>query len=550
MPVAASAAEGQLYELLHILFDTYEDHASSGLSGTQREDFSARICKERLSAFVARILAEQDADTEKLAAAEHDDPLEAALRYLARGDVNRASTLLMQGRNYTLALLVAQLPNADDAFQKNIREQIDAWRDHNVLSEIDLNIRAIYELLSGNTTISEGKSGPVEHKAATFAISEHLQLGWLAMFAINLWYGALKNGTVEEVIEDFAHMISEGEESASPVVGDKEDPLWVALKLYAASQGRGTMPSLPAALSALGNPGYFDSLPSFRAYHAIVSALAGEIPLDVNEETADQVASDLASELEARADVPAAVWALLHLTDAHTRAVAIVQLLLRNAVRLPPPPADDTPADPAWATLTSVLKVPASWLYQALALVKRAEGDADTELRHLILADEKDGAHECLVQRVAPALVVDEDWTGLRAAVDLFRHVDGVPDGWARGGAVYDDFATLVTGGKVSGTEEEKREVLLARLTRSLGELQRQDDTTGGSVPLADLGVEGVRRRVALKEMGRVVANESGSSGGARAKDVLALPVTVDFKQELGRALAAEYYWKVMAGGH
>ncbi|KAI9872759.1 MAG: hypothetical protein M1823_008089, partial [Watsoniomyces obsoletus] len=120
----SSAEPQQLYQLLHVLYDTYEDEFSYGLTEQQKEDYAGRILTDRLSHFLTDLLANQDAD--KLAAAEKGNPLEASVRYLARHDVKSAADILMKTKNFHVALLVSQIASADDMFQEDIRKQIAA----------------------------------------------------------------------------------------------------------------------------------------------------------------------------------------------------------------------------------------------------------------------------------------------------------------------------------------------------------------------------------------------------------------------------------------
>lgn len=581
----APSVQSQLYNLLHILFDTYDDSFTAGLSDSVREDFADRIRKDRLSAFLSGLIAQND--TTDLAALEQRKPLEAALRYLARGDAVKSSDLLYSTGNPTVALLVAQAPNAGAEFQAAIGQQISNWREQSALSEMDVHIRALYELLAGNTTISRGMDGPVEHKAATFSVSSLLGLNWLNMFALNLWFGTHKSATLSEIITTFTSQLASEEETASPVsaLSDNSDPLWIALQLYASTTGHVRAPAFPQALSALsGAPSDLNDLPLLTAHHALVSALPAEVQLDIDDDAADQLAASVAAQCEARADVPAAVWALLHLADSHARGEAIVELLLRNAARLPteaPAPkqqqqqGESSSGSEGWATLTDALALPVEWLYQALALRMRAEpGDrSDEELRYLVLADEGDMAHRCLVERVAPRLVIDEDWEGLRDALRLFGGAHGKekgepvprPEGWREGGEVFEDFLGLVSGQPPTTAEgDEGKQQLVGRLSQSLARMARDVNgsaaatvaataaATGAAgtaavVGGADEGIVQVRRRVAVREMARWVV-EHGHVGG---REVLVgeLPLTGEIKGRLGRELASRYYAAVMSGG-
>lgn len=548
--------EVQFYDLLHVLFDEYEDIFNYGLNDAQRQEHMGDIHKDRLSSFLEKALSQA-----VVPSAASQDPVDLAMQHLTVGDTQKAAQVLLESKNLTLSMLVAQLPNADESFQDNILEQLNKWREQNVISEIELNIRAIYELLSGNTTISEGKSGPIEHKAASFSISQHFGLGWLTMFAMKLWYSRCKNGSIEDIIANFFDDIATQKETSSPILNDgSEDPLWVALRLYASlgGQDHGDPHSLvfPQALSALGQKDGWSTFSVFRAHHALVVRADEDQSFDIaiDLEAEKQLIITTAAEFEFKGHVPAAVYVLLHLRDGFTRATAIQELLHRNAVYLPRPPAQDDAgsAGKAWQLFTSELGIPEAWLYQSLALLTRSEvvgrESQDTsdvsfrELTYLIKAGEADEAHRCLVERVAPVLVINEDWSTLGAALDLFSKVENLvlPATWNSGGAVYNDFFTLV-GGKIA--DDSKHEAL-SRVRKGISNLWNTVSRDGQHVS-GEEGVEMVRRRVAVREMARMVADMYQDDLDTRS--LLELPLTSDLKQRLGRDLAAQYLVKTLA---
>jgi nuclear pore complex protein Nup98-Nup96 len=547
---ASSLASGhkeevRFYELLYILFNDYVDSHNAGIPFEQQEKVAGDVKKRRLSDFLSRILVETNAGAANMNELAHRKPANAALRFLACGDANKASEILLKERSFNLAMLVAQLHEADTGFQEDARRQLDAWRDQDALSEIDLDVRALYELCAGNTTISAGKDAMSEHKAATFTISEHLGLGWLSMFGLHFWFGTHKDEPLEEIIYDFAAKVAEGREPASFVRADaNEDPLWVALQLFASAQHPDNSPLFPAALSAFAIPGRWNSIAVLRALNAVVSSIPADTDLTVDHAWADKLATDISFEREARADIPGAVWALLHLESSEERAHAIVQLLLRNAHRLPSPPDDDESAEQSWTVLTRMLGVPAKWLFMALALHARALNQSDRELELLIRAEEANEAHVCLVHRVAPVCVIDEDWDALFNSLALFTG-GPTPEGWAAGGAVFEDFLRLVQ----RNVSQEKKAELLARLRSSLADMGSKLRLTGKSGEEPE-SIEGVRRRVAVREMARVVVelgDEDQQAEASNGSALLGMPLTGEVMSRLGRQVAVDYYAKIMA---
>ncbi|EXJ89450.1 hypothetical protein A1O3_02517 [Capronia epimyces CBS 606.96] len=575
-----SGDEIDLYELAHVLFDDYEDEFTVGLGRQQKQEFSGRIRKDRLSRYLASLIWARHG--EKIKSAEKQGAAAAAILHLTAKNVKAACDALSAEKDFHLTLLVAQIEQADDTFQDDIADQLAAWRRQGIISEISEEIRALYELLSGNTCISEGKAnGPVENRTATFAISEKFGLDWVQAFSLCLWYGRHKNGEIQDVVADFQEKFATKQESASPVGEDgNEDPLWVLLKLFASKTKRKVPdkddPVFPQALSSLSGP--WDSQKTFRLHHAI----AASIPrITVDEAQADDLAMSLAFERAARGDILGATWALLHVADAAKREWVVRDLLTRHAKALPEPPSSDQPTQtPLWTALTSSLRVPSSWICQAKALYARSSNMPLAELNLLILADDFPEAHECLVRRVAPRLVVDEDWDTLATVLAKFgdnpeAKVDAGSGGssgggsvtdvgtqWQAGGGVYADFVSLMAlmespaSGRGHSSNAEtvtRRTSLLERLQTTLTGLNTR--LTGATAKAhgdgsLDQDREKLEERVALCEMARAVARalelEHDRSVGEK-KSILDLPLTTDARLAHARVLGVEYYRGVMA---
>ena len=281
---------------LHVLFDTYEDEFSYDLSEQQRQDYEHRIRKDRLSKFLSTHLASQTYPLTNV-----NDAAGAAFQHLTAHNIRAACETLMKAKNFNLAMLVAQIEKADEVFQQDMADQIAAWNDQNIISEMTEDVRSVYELLSGNTTICQGKQdGPAEDRATTFLMSEKYDLSWLQAFALDMWYGHEKNSNIEDVVEDFAFKISDGEESATPMSADgKEDPMWVIFKLFASWKKvkAASIPTFPRDLSALSKP--FDVSSTFSLFQAIARGLQ-DVRLRVEATGADQLAADYAFQLESK----------------------------------------------------------------------------------------------------------------------------------------------------------------------------------------------------------------------------------------------------------
>lgn len=534
-----------MYQLAHILFDDYEDQFSIGLTAQQRKHFANRIRKDRLTDYWDVLVGRRH--YKDITAAERRSPEEAALWYLTVHDITGACNCLMQAKDYHLATLVAQIDQADRGFQQDIAIQIEAWREQSIISELSEPIRALYEVLAGNTTISKGKnSGPPEDRASTFSISERFQFDWMQAFALCLWYGENKNGSIEDAVREFAEKLRLKEESAYPypdeyvqtqhkgveqfkdTKGVQESPLWVLLKLCAARPGSGQKPPmLPQALAPLTSP--FNARVAFQLHHSLA---AGISYIRVDKARADQLATDLAFQLSAAGFHVGAAYALMHLSDSSHREVALKDLLARHAAYLPemvlssdkgvPIDATSNSATAQWYILTLDLKIPAQWICEAKAQFARSQNESIDELNYLVAAELWSQAHTCLCRRVAPRAVIDEDWFLLAEVLNKFgdKPEERLADSWSAGGGIYADFVRLVAASKGKGKlnkTDENITGLVKRLQLALIEMGQRfkkrgsDLTTGGSDELEE--------RVACKEMGRLVAEAIGKEPNVQVRD-------------------------------
>jgi nuclear pore complex protein Nup98-Nup96 len=535
------------YKLAHVLFDDYADQYSYGLSDAQCKQFDHRIRRDRLTEFLSALLAYETLAYDGIPQDAPDRLEHLAVINLCKHDINTAAECLKENKDNHLALLVSQLDQADEFFQDDMSTQIRDWNEQNIISEMTDPIRALYSILSGNSSSVKGKSsGPLEDRSSTFAISERFNLTWLQAFGLTLWYGRCKNDSIEESIIEFAEKIESGDEVARPMTGNgKEDIIWVLLKLYASRKGRMARPVLPQAISESSlaeRP--TDSYYAFTLHHALLAKLGKSGEVAVDHEAADQLAADLAFEASSTMEegkgnyaIVIAIFALLHIQDTETRKASVKDLLNRFAAYL----ADDT------KTLTDSLKIPAAWIWEAKALYAKSNHDADTELSCLIEAKLYEAAHECLCRRVAPTMVIDEDWQGLTAALSQFPERAAVKE-WASGGAVYDLFA------RAMGDSTEKGD--LDALQASLLEMGRTSKSAATvKEGRSTIGVEELRVHVAVREMSRVVAGLLGGDSGshnkkataAAAASILPLPMTSDARLRETKMLAVEYYRGVMA---
>lgn len=505
--------ELDIYELGHVLFDDYDDEFSRGLSRQQQQEYAGNIRKDRLSKYLSSLIWRRHGDHIK--ASEKSSSAEAAILYLTAKNIKAACEILMKEKNFHLTLLVAQIASPDSTVQQDITEQLNAWREQGVISEMSEEIRALYEILAGNTGVCQGKQNvPTENRASTFSISEKFNLDWIQAFALSLWYGPQKSGNIQDAVKEFQEMLISEEEAVSPMdARGNEDPLWVLLKVFA-TQKKGSSyglekPTLPQALSILATP--WTSQVIFRLHHAIVSSVPD---VKVDQEKAEELAGSLSFELGAHDDVVGAAYALLHIDSPLLRTKHIKDLLNKHAAILSAPSKNGTDTHSQkslFDILEQSLRIPTTWLYAAKALYARSTNDSVAELSYQILANDLPSAHETLLRRVAPRLIIDEDWNELSSILKEFGETPEEQIGaiaWSEGGGVYDLFVALMELDKSKkahsdqGSMRAKRSILLQSLQKTLANLNAKDTNRG---PLGK-DKEKLEERVALMEMGRTVA--------------------------------------------
>lgn len=526
--------------LAHVLFDVYEDEFTAGMNPLTQDKFAHRIRRDRLIRSLAdEILSTLGTD---LTAAEQLTPLKGALLRLSAYDIAGARQLMARSKNDRLAILLSQLGGTDEAFMADMEHQIDAWREQKTLSEIDCDIRALYELCAGNVGISKGREGkgvPVEDRAETFSISTRFGLTWIQCFMLGLLYGRAEKknnegiAKIEDAVREYQARCNTGEESVKP---SDNDVSWSLLKLYASKYEKTiSAPEFPAALEGLKKSWDHSSL--FNFYNAIHAT----VPVPTKSDVADDLAETLASELSARDDLPSAIYALSHISRPELRKALIQDLLDRFAATLPGPDTATSDSGIAlWQRLTMDLKVPTSWIYMSKARFAASEtnngGDNVSELRYLVAAEAWDEAHECLLRRVAPGFVVDQDYGSLLEMCALFSAGNDPTERvsfWHTGGAVFESFGRLMSG-SISKNEASEIAEVRKSLTALGHKVGRDNRSKARSIKLGQLSMHELEEHVCLKEMANALARLgfAGASVGT-PREVLELPITEDVRMEI-----------------
>ncbi|KAI9814647.1 MAG: Nuclear pore complex protein Nup98-Nup96 [Pycnora praestabilis] len=557
-----SSHEKLVWELAGILFDDVGEDIPSNIDASQADYVESRVRKDRLSNFWRRLVGNDAA----LQAAKMATPEEKAIAYLSGHHIEDACGALLDGKDFRLATLIAMV-GGDVLTRRDMEDQIEQWRRLNVLSEMTEPIRALYELLAGNSCICEGKKGPTEDRARSFVISERFSLDWRRAFGLRLWYSILEEEPIGAAVQSFADDLKEDIERSRPVPWfveqkaemawkdeqkqEREDLLWGILKVFADKAAGVSSTRLEDVLlpqNAKGDP--INARLSFQLYHALLAHRVADFD-DASTEPgngdviADKITWDYATQLENASEFMWAMFVVLHLSNAPQRMRAIQQILARHADVLGGP--DSKP----FRALVDELLIPEAWIWEAKALFARAvEFDSVGEVYCLLKANNWEEAHKTLCRRVGPQAVIEQNFDTLSELLSGFKDVNLVFD-WNTGGQIFMDYMRLLDfeqgHGKVMPERDQKglpkengkREVVRRLLVAlpAMSQEKAQDFTF----------VE----KVAMQEMSGVVGKAilEGKKNAADAAKVLQLPLTEDAYLRHTMDLSLGYYRSVIAGG-
>ena len=471
---AQQVHERLVWRLASCLFDPLDSTYPPGAFERTQTYIDNRVRKERLSAFWQSLVRART----MLQARKAPSKEEEAVAYLCGHEIADACGALLQGRDFRLATLVAEI-GGDETMRRDMRGQLNEWRRLKMLSEFSDPVRVLYELLAGNTSVCEGYAGQLEDRAQPIVISARFDLDWRQAFGLRLWYGIHDEepaqNAVFKYLEDLESHV-EGrtrpvpwfvEEGIRPLWddakhGEREDLLWGLLKVFSGCmEGTDRFALEDVIMPENHQLSPVDFRLAWQLYHMLQKLqLADFRPagvdangIEIPSPKVDQLTADFAWQLEAGGQWVWALFVSMHLLDSDSRLSAIQGVLARQAGELP----DDTDADDTDDTdddgndgggvfrlLTQKYMVPSKWIWEAKALHARAvTQDHVREVQYLIRASNFEEAHRALVDTVAPQAVIADDIAALGRLLDAFKDVD-VIEKWASGGQVYRDYLTLL----------------------------------------------------------------------------------------------------------
>ena len=452
--------ERLVWRLASCLFDPLDSTYPPGADERTQTYIDNRVRKERLSAFWQSLVRAQA----MLQVRKAESKEEEAVAYLCGHEIADACGALLQGRDFRLATLVAEV-GGDETMRRDMRDQLNEWRRLKMLSEFSEPVRVIYELLAGNTSVCEGYTGQLEDRAQPIVISARFDLDWRRAFGLRLWYGIQDEEPAQNAVFKYLEDLEnhqEGralpvpwfvEERIRPLWDDakheeREDLLWGLLKVFSGCMEGSDRFALEDIIMPENHQlSPVDFRLAWQLYHMLQKLqLADFRPagvdangIEIPSPKVDQLTADFAWQLEAGGQWVWALFVSMHVLDSDSRLCAIQGLLARQAGELAEEADDDV-----FRLLTQKYMVPSKWIWEAKALYARAvTQDHAREVEYLIRASNFEEAHRALVDTVAPQAVIADDMAALGRLLGAFKDVDCI-EKWASGGQVYRDYLTLL----------------------------------------------------------------------------------------------------------
>lgn len=444
--------EKLVWELASVLFDDVnleKEFPGENVPHEQGSYLESRVRKERLSNFWSRLV--HDAASQQAQKAGSNE--ERAIAHLSAHQVEEACGALVEGRDFRLATLVAMI-GGDQVMRDDMKDQMTEWRRLKVLSELSEPIRALYELLAGQTCVCEGNKGAPEDQARTFVLSDRFGLDWRQTFGLRLWYAILEEDPLENAVDKFrGDLDTKHEERARPLPWfqeqgvaalwndpeseKREDLLWGLLKHFSNRSNKTNETSLREILMPHNHQvSPVDYRLAWQLFQTLSLRQAGHLAPD---EVSARLTTDYAWQLEIGGYWRWTIYVVMHLRDGDERKLAIQALLARNAGSIGSGPEEEN-----FKTLTREYLVPEKWIWEAKALYERSvTQDHMAEVDWLLRAGNWEEAHTTLCSVVAPRTIIEDDIPTLRHLLAGFKKTDLIPN-WNLGGQVYLDYLRLL----------------------------------------------------------------------------------------------------------
>jgi nuclear pore complex protein Nup98-Nup96 len=218
-PVTDQSFAARLFRLGSALFDEIDLRLDNSVSIDVHNRVHAVRRKEALSNWLEGVVATTvDAEVKGNFSG---GCASAAFSLLTGHQIDKACEVAMDGGNLKLATLISQT-GGDSEFRRDVREQLQIWRDQRIDAHIDQNVRKMYALLGGIVDILEGSNGTGVERCPDLPVSQNLD--WKRVFGLHLWFGQPMNASIADVFDAYDdHWRNARDRVAAPVPWYFED---------------------------------------------------------------------------------------------------------------------------------------------------------------------------------------------------------------------------------------------------------------------------------------------------------------------------------------
>ncbi|BFZ54337.1 hypothetical protein PYCC9005_001371 [Savitreella phatthalungensis] len=402
------------------------------------------------------------------------DTSERVFARLTGGQIVEACALALKNRDLRLATLLAQA-GGDSDFRGAMADQLADFADSSSLPHVGTSYRMIYELLSGNTTVSRGTG-----RSSDGLAGKDLQLcnglDWRRCFGLKLWYGASLADGLDEAFDLYERAAG----SAAPMRGELGIHDIDYLLLRHACTADKSLAEL--ADPRAGGANLLDATQPWLLATYLAARTSGSLDAAA-QLTYDQLSLAFSAQL-----ADAGLWlealAVASCIGSKTANESGVKAVLARC--------------PVEMERLLTLDLPRQWVLEAAALQARSQGQHARVASLLLDAGLYNEAHRTIDQHIGPAAVISGRFDELSTLLARFDgHTQGVR-GWSTCGQLYSDVVKLVTSSK------QVDRTLISRVVAAIPAMHTQT----------------FHQRVARTELAQLIARIAGMPQELRADDI------------------------------
>jgi len=202
-PTTDKSYEASLFRLGRALFDEIRLGLGDSVTLDVRNRVASIRRKAALSAWLEDAVApaiEADFRSKSSAGAAA-----AIFTLLSGNQIEKAAAAAMDGGYLNLATLISQ-GGGDFAFQEDLEEQLQIWKDERIDVHIDEGVRKVYTLLAGivNGVVEGSKGGGLEKCSDVDVVKG---LDWKRVFGLYLWFCEPVCPSIAQVFQAYSQLV-------------------------------------------------------------------------------------------------------------------------------------------------------------------------------------------------------------------------------------------------------------------------------------------------------------------------------------------------------